>query len=44
MSGYTEETLTGLGSSAELLQKPFAPKELRRRVRLALDQRAEHSR
>ncbi len=44
MSGYTEETLTGLESHAELLQKPFAPKDLRRRVRAALDQRAEHSR
>jgi len=44
MSGYTEETLTGLESNAELLQKPFAPKELRLRVRAALDQRTEHSR
>jgi len=44
MSGYTEETLTGLESNAELLQKPFSPKDLRLRVRAALDQRTEHSR
>jgi two-component system, cell cycle sensor histidine kinase and response regulator CckA len=44
MSGYTEETLTGLKSHAELLQKPFLPKDLRLRVRAALDQRTEHSR
>jgi DNA-binding response OmpR family regulator len=44
MSGYTEETLTGLESNAELLQKPFLPKDLRRRVRAALDQRSEQSR
>jgi two-component system NtrC family sensor kinase len=44
MSGYTEETLTGLESNAELLQKPFLPKDLRLRVRAALDQRSEQSR
>jgi signal transduction histidine kinase len=44
MSGYTEETLTGLESNAELLQKPFVPKDLRLRVRAALGQRTEHSR
>ena len=37
MSGYTEETLTGLGNQVALLQKPFAPRELRRRIREALD-------
>ena len=44
MSGYTEETLAGLESKAELLQKPFSPKDLRSRVRAALDQRSEQSR
>lgn len=33
MSGYTEETLEGLNDRIELLQKPFAPRELRRRIR-----------
>jgi two-component system, cell cycle sensor histidine kinase and response regulator CckA len=37
MSGYTAETLTGLDERVELLQKPFTPRELRRRVREALD-------
>ena len=37
MSGYTEETLTGLGGRADLLQKPFTPRELRRRIREVLD-------
>jgi two-component system cell cycle sensor histidine kinase/response regulator CckA len=44
MSGYTEETLAGIDGSVELLQKPFAPKDLRRRVRAALDHRPEQSR
>ncbi len=44
MSGYTEETLTGFSGNAELLQKPFAPTDLRKRVRAALDQPTEHSR
>jgi len=38
MSGYTAETLAGLDDRVELLQKPFTPRELRRRVREALDQ------
>jgi two-component system, cell cycle sensor histidine kinase and response regulator CckA len=35
MSGYTEETLTGapLDKPISLLQKPFTPRELRRRIR-----------
>ncbi len=39
MSGYTEETLTvgGPGEPIALLQKPFTPRELRRRVRERLD-------
>jgi len=38
MSGYTDETLAlGAGSAIELLQKPFTPRELRRRIREALD-------
>ena len=39
MSGYTEETLTGapLEKAISLLQKPFTPRELRRRIRDVLD-------
>jgi PAS domain S-box-containing protein len=39
MSGYTEETLSIAGSEGalELLQKPFTPRELRRRIREVLD-------
>jgi len=39
MSGYTEETLNvpGLKEPIELLQKPFSPRELRRRIREVLD-------
>ena len=39
MSGYTEETLAvpGLKGPMALLQKPFAPRELRRRIREVLD-------
>jgi two-component system, cell cycle sensor histidine kinase and response regulator CckA len=39
MSGYTEETLTGapLDKPISLLQKPFTPRELRRRIRDVLD-------
>jgi PAS domain S-box-containing protein len=39
MSGYTEETLTtgGLAEPLSLLQKPFTPRELRRRIRDVLD-------
>jgi PAS domain S-box-containing protein len=39
MSGYTEETLTGapLEKPISLLQKPFTPRELRRRIRDVLD-------
>jgi two-component system cell cycle sensor histidine kinase/response regulator CckA len=44
MSGYTEETLNGFDGRVALLQKPFAPKELRRRVREALDHVRENSR
>ena len=39
MSGYTEEMLTGtaLDKPISLLQKPFTPRELRRRIRDVLD-------
>jgi PAS domain S-box-containing protein len=39
MSGYTEEDLhvTALNRPIELLQKPFTPRELRRRIRSVLD-------
>jgi DNA-binding response OmpR family regulator len=39
MSGYTEETLdvAGLKNPIALLQKPFTPRELRRRIREVLD-------
>ena len=39
MSGYTEETLDvpGLTEPIALLQKPFTPRELRRRIREILD-------
>ena len=39
MSGYTEDTLTGapLDKPISLLQKPFTPRELRRRIRDVLD-------
>ena len=39
MSGYTEETpdVPGLKEPIALLQKPFSPRELRRRIRAALD-------
>ena len=39
MSGYTEETLAvpGMNDPVALLQKPFSPRELRRRIRAALD-------
>ena len=39
MSGYTEETLEvpGLKEPIALLQKPFTPRELRRRIREVLD-------
>jgi two-component system cell cycle sensor histidine kinase/response regulator CckA len=39
MSGYTEETLAvpGLKEPIALLQKPFTPRELRRRIREVLD-------
>jgi len=39
MSGYTEETLTAgeLSTPLALLQKPFTPRELRRRIRDVLD-------
>ncbi|HEX3646500.1 MAG TPA: PAS domain S-box protein [Vicinamibacterales bacterium] len=39
MSGYTEETLdvAGLKNPIVLLQKPFTPRELRRRIREVLD-------
>jgi DNA-binding response OmpR family regulator len=38
MSGYTEETLpVDNGERVTLLQKPFTPKELRRRIRETLD-------
>jgi CheY-like chemotaxis protein len=39
MSGYTEETLpVDNGERVTLLQKPFTPRELRRRIRETLDQ------
>jgi CheY-like chemotaxis protein len=44
MSGYTKETLSGLDSRVELLQKPFTPKDLRKRIREALDHARESSR
>jgi DNA-binding response OmpR family regulator len=39
MSGYTEDTLDvpGLKEPIALLQKPFSPRELRRRIREVLD-------
>jgi two-component system cell cycle sensor histidine kinase/response regulator CckA len=38
MSGYTEETLpVDTGERVTLLQKPFTPRELRRRIRETLD-------
>jgi two-component system, cell cycle sensor histidine kinase and response regulator CckA len=39
MSGYTEETLSVAGTDrvVALLQKPFTPRELRKRIREALD-------
>jgi len=39
MSGYTEHNLTGADSGhvAALLQKPFTPRDLRRRIREVLD-------
>ena len=39
MSGYTEETLDvpGMKDPIALLQKPFTPRELRRRIREVLD-------
>jgi len=39
MSGYTEETLSVAGTDGivALLQKPFTPRELRKRIRDALD-------
>ena len=39
MSGYTEETLpvTGATTPIALLQKPFSPRDLRRRIREVLD-------
>ena len=44
MSGYTEDTLRELDKRIELLQKPFTPRDLRRRVRESLDQRRDASR
>jgi DNA-binding response OmpR family regulator len=44
MSGYTEETLQGFEGGVTLLQKPFAPRDLRRRIRDALDQVRQRSR
>ena len=39
MSGYTEDTigLNQLPKPVDLLQKPFSPSDLRRRIREALD-------
>ena len=39
MSGYIEDTLpvSGLAQPVALLQKPFTPRELRRRIREVLD-------
>jgi DNA-binding response OmpR family regulator len=36
MSGYNEQTLASAPAGADLLQKPFTPLELRRRIRAAL--------
>jgi two-component system cell cycle sensor histidine kinase/response regulator CckA len=43
MSGYTEDTLEGFDGRIEFLQKPFAPRELRRRIREALSHVGESS-
>jgi DNA-binding response OmpR family regulator len=39
MSGYTEETLSlsEATTRVSMLQKPFTPRDLRRRIREALD-------
>ena len=39
MSGYTEENLavSGLADPISLLQKPFTPRDLRRRIREVLE-------
>jgi two-component system, cell cycle sensor histidine kinase and response regulator CckA len=37
MSGYNEETLAAAPAGVDLLQKPFTPLELRRRIREALE-------
>jgi DNA-binding response OmpR family regulator len=45
MSGYTEDTLnlSGLGSSAVLLAKPFTPRELQQKIAESLSEhRREH--
>jgi len=44
MSGYSEDTLGGLDPHMALLRKPFAPRELRRRIREALAHVGENSR
>jgi DNA-binding response OmpR family regulator len=43
MSGYTEETLPlrDLGDTITLLQKPFTPRDLRRRIRTLLDRQQQ---
>jgi CheY-like chemotaxis protein len=40
MSGYTDEMLRPAGWDVPVLQKPFSPSELRRRIRDTLDRRA----
>jgi CheY-like chemotaxis protein len=44
MSGYTEENLSisGLTDPITLLQKPFTPRDLRRRIREMLDRPSQH--